>query len=173
MLKIRSFFRQKPFDISDLESLPNKMAQIVQGSSYGWTLKQYQDFCKKMSSAQDENCFSACILCFDEIVEIKNAVGFLNVQVIFSDIEIELICVDHNYRHQGIGLMMLNELKNIFASDPACIKGQSRFFLEVGIQNTNAISLYKKFGFQQVSIRKKYYKSTEDALFMEFLFFEG
>lgn len=171
MLKIKSFFRQKPFDVSDLEFLPNKMAEIGQGSSYGWTLQQYQDFCKKIMFHQDENCFSACILCFDEIEEIKNAVGFLNVQVIFSDIEIELICVDHNYRHQGIGLMMLNELKSIFLSDPAFIKGQSRFFLEVGIQNTNAISLYKKFGFQQVSIRKKYYKRIEDALLMEFPLF--
>lgn len=171
MIKIRSFFRQKPFDISNLEFLPNKMSEISQGSSYGWSLKQCQDFLKKIMFHQDENCFSACILCFDEIEEIKNVVGFLNVQVIFCDIEIELICVDQNYRHQGIGLMMLNELKNIFSSDSACIKGQSRFFLEVGIQNANAISLYKKFGFQQVSIRKKYYKGIEDALLMGFSLF--
>ncbi|MGL4950543.1 MAG: GNAT family N-acetyltransferase [Mycoplasma sp.] len=43
------------------------------------------------------------------------------------------------------------------------------FFLEVNSKNTNAISLYKKCGFQEIGFRKDYYKPNEDAITMKAL----
>lgn len=38
--------------------------------------------------------------------------------------------------------------------------------LEVNINNIPAINLYKKYGFEKVGVRKKYYNNLEDALIM-------
>ena len=38
--------------------------------------------------------------------------------------------------------------------------------LEVNINNIPAINLYKKYNFEEVGIRKKYYNNVEDALIM-------
>ena len=38
--------------------------------------------------------------------------------------------------------------------------------LEVNEKNIPAINLYKKFGFEQVGLRKKYYHNTDNAIIM-------
>lgn len=38
--------------------------------------------------------------------------------------------------------------------------------LEVNINNIPAINLYKKYSFEEVGIRKKYYNNIDDALIM-------
>ena len=38
--------------------------------------------------------------------------------------------------------------------------------LEVNEQNIPAINLYKKFNFEQVGIRKKYYNNSQNAVIM-------
>ena len=38
--------------------------------------------------------------------------------------------------------------------------------LEVNEHNIRAISLYRKFGFREVGLRKKYYNNQEDAISM-------
>ena len=40
--------------------------------------------------------------------------------------------------------------------------------LEVASQNTIAIHLYEKMGFQKISIRKNYYRNGDDAIIMAF-----
>ena len=42
--------------------------------------------------------------------------------------------------------------------------------LEVNINNTSAINLYKKYNFKEVGIRKKYYNNLDDALIMTLKF---
>ena len=39
-------------------------------------------------------------------------------------------------------------------------------YLEVNVENTQAIKLYEKFGFKNLGIRKKYYNNTTDAYIM-------
>ena len=77
--------------------------------------------------------------------------------------ELLYICVDKSIQSKGIAHNILNqsitELKNADIIE---------LFLEVDTQNTPAISLYKKLGFEQVFMRKNYYKykdgSAGDAL---------
>ena len=38
--------------------------------------------------------------------------------------------------------------------------------LEVNINNKPAINLYKKYHFEEVGLRKKYYNNTDDAIIM-------
>ena len=40
--------------------------------------------------------------------------------------------------------------------------------LEVNTQNTIAINFYKKYNFNEVGLRKKYYDNTYDALLMTY-----
>jgi len=77
--------------------------------------------------------------------------------------ELLYICVDRSIQSKGVANNLLNqsilELKKINIIE---------LFLEVDTQNTPAISLYKKLGFEQISMRKNYYQykdgSVGDAL---------
>ncbi|MCR5231945.1 MAG: GNAT family N-acetyltransferase, partial [Acholeplasmatales bacterium] len=67
-------------------------------------------------------------------------------------------CVNKDYQHKGIGSELLNELMNFLIE-----KGAKSFILEVRESNNNAIRLYEKFGFKEISIRKNYYSNLENA----------
>lgn len=88
-------------------------------------------------------------------------VGYISFSYIF-DIEIESIIVKSSYQRQGIGTLLLNSVFN-FAKDNKI----SNIFLEVRKSNFAAISLYKKFGFKEISVRRNYYKNNEDALILK------
>lgn len=88
-------------------------------------------------------------------------VGFLNYYIMYENAELEYIFVSEECRMQSIGF----ELMNFFINELKKNDCQS-ITLEVNINNVAAINLYKKFGFQKVSIRKKYY-NNDDALLMQ------
>lgn len=72
------------------------------------------------------------------------------------------VAVKADFRQQGIGYRMLNEL-----IEHAQNKGIYSLTLEVRKSNYPAINLYKKLGFMEAGIRKDFYtKPTEDALIM-------
>ena len=58
-----------------------------------------------------------------------------------------------NYRNKGVGTLLLRELISICKEFKA-----NSIFLEVSEDNEPAIKLYKKLGFENVGIRKNYYK---------------
>ena len=82
-------------------------------------------------------------------------IGFAGIKVILPDADIMNIVVKKDFRNQGIGSLLLKELINL--SKSLNIKN---LFLEVNEKNTPAISLYNKFGFKKISIRKNYYKNN-------------
>ena len=45
--------------------------------------------------------------------------------------------------------------------------GAERIMLEVRASNASAITLYEKFGYVKISVRKRYYADGEDADIME------
>ena len=65
-------------------------------------------------------------------------------------------------RNLGIATCILDKL--IYIAKEKNIKTLT---LEVNVKNLSAICLYKKFNFQQIAIRKKYYKNTDDAIIMQ------
>ena len=91
----------------------------------------------------------------------KEIIGYISFSYIF-DIEIESVLVKSSYQRQGIGTLLLNQIFK-FAKENKI----NNVFLEVRKSNIGAISLYRKLGFSNISIRKKYYENAEDALILK------
>jgi len=88
-------------------------------------------------------------------------VGYIFLWVFEEEIEIANIAVHPNYRRMRIGSSMLSVVEDIFGEKA------KKVFLEVRASNTPAIKLYKKMGFKEVGIRKRYYTDNyEDAIIM-------
>ena len=91
----------------------------------------------------------------------KEIIGYISFSYIF-DIEIESVLVKSSYQRQGIGTLLLNYIFK-FAKENKI----NNVFLEVRKSNIGAISLYRKLGFSNISIRKKYYENAKDALILK------
>lgn len=98
------------------------------------------------------NIYAKSIAYIDEN-EIK---GLIVYEDIIDRIEIDYVIVIEKYRKQGIASEMLSYLINKYECD---------ITLEVNSTNLIAINLYKKYGFNPVSVRKNYYGSS-DAILM-------
>ena len=70
-----------------------------------------------------------------------------------DDAEIMTIGVDSAYQQQGIATAMLQRL-----IDEATAQGANRILLEVRVDNEPALALYRRFGFQRMGLRKRYYQ---------------
>ena len=91
----------------------------------------------------------------------ENSVGYLEYSLIYDRIEIDNFYVDEKYRNNGIGTKLLAHLVSLAISYRVI-----NITLEVRVSNLVAISLYKKFGFREVALRKYYY-GDEDGILME------
>ena len=88
-------------------------------------------------------------------------IGFAGIKIIIDEADIMNIVVKKSYRNNGIGSLLLENL--ILISNK---KNLNFINLEVDCKNTIAINLYKKFGFEEISLRKNYYKDN-DAIIMK------
>ena len=88
-------------------------------------------------------------------------IGFAGIKIIIDESDIMNIVVKKSYRNNGIGSLLLENL--ILISNK---KNLIFINLEVDCKNTIAINLYKKFGFEEISLRKNYYKNN-DAIIMK------
>ena len=90
----------------------------------------------------------------------NKAVGYIGVQEILGEAYITNIGVLQGYRRQGIGKSLLTE-----ASDGAEKRDCEFITLEVRESNAPAIGLYEMLGFENVGMRKNFYRNpTENAL---------
>ena len=88
-------------------------------------------------------------------------VGFAGILVIMDEANIMNIVTKKDKRKLGIGSLLLEKLIEI-----SKLKNLASITLEVNEKNIPAINLYKKYNFQQVGIRKKYYDNTDAAILM-------
>ena len=96
------------------------------------------------------------VICEDEIV-----CGFAGLWFNIDEAHIMNIAVRKDFRRNGIGFELLN-----FLIDEAKSKGKMCITLEVRDNNIPAIKLYKKFNFDILGRRKKYYNNVNDAIIM-------
>ena len=88
--------------------------------------------------------------------------GFAGMWVIFDEAHITTVAVDRERRGQRVGQRLVLAL-----IDLAVERGARWMTLEVRPSNTLAIALYRKFGFREVALRKRYYSDNgEDATIM-------
>ena len=91
------------------------------------------------------------------VIEEDSIIGYLYYSDIYERIEINQIEVIPSSRNKGYGTKLLKYL--IDNTDKSIT-------LEVRIDNEPAISLYKKFDFKEVALRKNYYNGI-DGILME------
>ena len=90
----------------------------------------------------------------------RKVIGFAGVIILPDDVEITNIVTKKTERKKGIGKLLLDKLIQI------AFELQKDISLEVNEKNESAINLYKKAGFKEVGIRKKYYNGCENAIIM-------
>jgi len=89
----------------------------------------------------------------------RTPVGFALARAIADDGELLLLAVDSNHQRTGIGQALLSRI-----IEDAADAGVSVLHLEVRACNS-AVQLYKQSGFEQVGIRKGYYRGRFDKIF--------
>ena len=95
-------------------------------------------------------------------MHVGNVLGFLGMWFMADEAHITAIAVQGLYQRRGIGELLL-----IACIELATLRNADVVTLEVRVSNTLAQNLYKKYGFEIVGVRKKYYTDDhEDAFIM-------
>lgn len=89
-------------------------------------------------------------------------VGFAGILLIIDQVNIMNIVVKKDKRNFGIGSLLLEEIIRY-----SKIHNATSITLEVNEKNIPAIKLYKKYGFKQVGLRRKYYNNEDNAILMD------
>ncbi len=105
-----------------------------------------------------ENIFSKKIVLYVE----NYVAGFLFGEIIYEDASILLLAVKKEHQGKGYGKLLLKTFIDICRKEKV-----EKISLEVSLENKKAINLYKKSGFKEIGIRRRYYKDGTDALLME------
>ncbi len=88
--------------------------------------------------------------------------GYSGFWLMVGEAHISTIAVQPNWRRRGIGELLL-----VAMLDRAMELEAEMATLEVRVSNVTAQNLYRKYGFRQVGLRRRYYRdSGEDALIM-------
>lgn len=89
-------------------------------------------------------------------------IGFAGLWLMVDDSHVTTIAVHPDYRSKGVGELMLSSLIGISYEI-----GARMVTLEVRVSNAVAQNLYRKYGFKEEGIRRRYYSDNhEDALIM-------
>ncbi len=90
-------------------------------------------------------------------------IGYVIYSVVCDSTDLLRVAVDPDERRHGVGAELLE-----FMLKDCADRAVENIFLEVRESNFPAISLYKKYGFVEISRRKKYYTSpVEDGIVMQ------
>ena len=87
-------------------------------------------------------------------IEEKKIVGFVSFFHVKDEIEIIKICIIKSHQRKNYGSILINEIKKLKIK---------KIFLEVSIENVNAIKFYLKNGFQKIGVRKGYYTNDKSS----------
>ena len=88
----------------------------------------------------------------------EKILGYVEIRLVDGVIDIMNLFVNEENRKQGIGTSLMNEV--IEKED------YNRIMLEVNENNNEAIRLYTRLGFKEISLRDRYY-GEDTAIIME------
>lgn len=97
-----------------------------------------------------------CCLVIDEKV-----IGYTGFNYVMTESDILSVAINPSFQGNGYGKILMRNTLDYQKS-----LGIDRVFLEVRVSNERAIRLYKGMGFEELTIRKKYYEDGEDAYVM-------
>ena len=87
-------------------------------------------------------------------IEKIKIIGFVCFFHVRDEIEIIKICIIKSHQRKNYGSILINEIKKL---------NIKKIFLEVSIENVNAINFYLKNGFQKIGVRKGYYAGKKNT----------
>ncbi|WP_306863959.1 ribosomal protein S18-alanine N-acetyltransferase [Arthrobacter bambusae] len=116
---------------------------------------------------------------FDELAQIDTRryvvaeadgqiVAYAGLMCIEPIADVQTIAVVPEFEGRGIGSAILAELL-----EEARRRGAVEVLLEVRADNPRAQALYVRFGFEQIHVRRRYYRDGTDALIMRLTLTEG
>ena len=125
-----------------------------------WKEKEFIDLFKT------ERVFGFYI--FPEENQQKEPVGFILAQIAYASADVLTLAVDPAFRRRGYARSLLDYV--ILHCKEACIH---ELFLEASEENHPAFTLYERYGFEKIGIRKQYYPPNaagvrEDAISFKF-----
>lgn len=92
----------------------------------------------------------------------KTIMGFCLLSLIAGEGTVLQVAVHPDYRNKGTGKQLMS-----IAMNEAVKKGTEAIFLEVRVSNTPARRLYQSLGFEEIALRKGYYRDGEHAIIMQ------
>lgn len=95
-------------------------------------------------------------------------VAYAGLMCIEPIADVQTIAVVPEFEGRGIGSAILTEL-----IEEARRRGAAEVLLEVRADNPRAQALYVRFGFEQIHVRRRYYRDGTDALIMRLTLTEG
>lgn len=113
---------------------------------------------KTLASNQGERYLNLKLKVDDDIA------AFAITQVVLDEATLFNIAVDPAYQRRGLGRALLEHV-----IDEVEKRGVATLWLEVRASNAGAIALYEGLGFNEATIRRNYYPTTdghEDAIVM-------
>lgn len=108
----------------------------------------------------------------------KNVLGYIVFYDTIESTDIFEIAIKKEYQGRGFGERLMTESMEKLVEDRKNLEGnniwenegtdfsENKFLLEVNEKNARALKLYKKIGFEKISIRKNYYGKDENAVIM-------
>lgn len=96
------------------------------------------------------------------VEENKEIVAYFGLAIVDDTADITTIAVRTDFQGRGIGRKLMQEILDIAAS-----RNLRKIMLEVKPENLVAISLYQKFDFEVIGLRRNYYGPSKDALTMQ------
>lgn len=88
----------------------------------------------------------------------EKVIGYVVFYLNFGEGHILNIAVGIEQRRRGVGRMLLNFALEFIETNAADV-----VFLEVSVNNSAALDLYKQFGFEVYGQRRRYYSDGSDA----------
>ena len=143
-----------------LEDIPEVVEIENQCFSQPWSEKSFQD-----SLTREDTIFLVCEGSgfADKEDTMTRVAGYIGLYLSFEEASVTNVAVSPSFRKKGYGEALVTAAKEAVRE-----AGAECIFLEVRQSNEPAISLYKKLGFEELGIRKKFYEHpVEDAIIMK------
>ena len=137
-----------------MEDIPSVVEIENQCFSLPWSPNSFEE-----SLSRKDTIFLVC----EEDEKQHIITGYMGLYVSFDEASVTNVAVSPMFRKKGYGEALV-----VAAKEAVKAEGAENIFLEVRVSNEPAISLYKKLGFEELGIRKKFYEHpVEDAIIMK------
>lgn len=130
-----------------------QLKDVCRINELGETLHNNFEKLFKVKEMLDDKLTKVIVYVVDDYV-----VGFVIATCLYENVDILSIVVDREYRNKKIASNLIDYLFSELDSSVEVIT------LEVAVDNEKAINLYKKFGFEVINVRKKYYNGKDAYL---------